>query len=306
MRSQKTFELEPITDFRKDWAEILCEQLKRKGHFINPEIEDLDKLCLKYFNLLKRSIVSKPRVLVTSKEFRFSKHSSGTKNIFKKAKSGGDLNPYLSKQIKNLDYNDSLLNDWGIHHFHLGKLKRGFGFADRTGSLLFARVTQDYFYVLNVFDHGSWTKIKLIEIIHKNWPESIDDFKLQGLRATQLSSSEEQISSFRKNGIGYFTQLSDGTIYAPIGGGYSLPPATISSDVRVTCNVYEQSVRDLERYVQDNIKIFKDYTLQRKVEFPPQPHFQLKLMEGKAYAFEVNTKIYHFLRDMPLQLLGQS
>lgn len=33
---------------------------------------------------------------------------------------GVDLGPYLSKKIADLDYDDDLLNDWGVHHLHLG------------------------------------------------------------------------------------------------------------------------------------------------------------------------------------------
>ena len=53
-----------------------------------------------------------------------------------KIRKGEDLT-HLSKRITDLDYNDALLNDCGIHHLHLGIDVDDSGFDTRIGPLLF-------------------------------------------------------------------------------------------------------------------------------------------------------------------------
>lgn len=68
------------------------------------------------------------------------KSQSGYKTLKAKFANGDDVTPHLSSNILNDTYEDYLLNDWGIHHFHLGQ-NISDGFAGRTGPLLFALIT---------------------------------------------------------------------------------------------------------------------------------------------------------------------
>lgn len=306
----KSTDLSLTINFQQDWVEILCQKLAERGYSTNSSQHDSDALCIQYFNVLKRQIDAKPRKTLVSKEFnRPKQYQTGIRLIRRKVESGQDLTPHLSKNIKSLDYHDALLNDWGIYHFHLGDSSEKTGFIKRTGPVLFARVTDEYFYMLDVLGHGSWSQQRLVEIIHDNWQESISLFKIpEGYRLSSVSPSDEDIAQFRKHGISTFIKVSDGTIYSLLGGGYSLGGnyscSGISIDVRVTCNCYSATVRKLEKYVIDNLSNFRDIARQHNLELPLQPHFQLQLIDGSAYAVELNTKIAYLLCEMPLRLMG--
>lgn len=63
-------------DFQRDWAEILCQKLAEEGYSTDSNQLDSDKLCIQYFNLLKRRIDAKPREVLASKEFTYPKKYS--------------------------------------------------------------------------------------------------------------------------------------------------------------------------------------------------------------------------------------
>ena len=196
-----------------------------------------------------------------------------------------------------------LLNDWGIYHFHLGDSLEKTGFIKRTGPVLFARVTDEYFYMLDILGHGSWSQQRLVEIIHTNWQESVSLFKIpEGYRLSNAPPSDEDIAQFRKYGISTFIQISDGTTYFSLGGGYSR--SGLSMDVRVTCNCCSATVRKLEKHVRNNLSNLRNIARQHNIELPPQPHFQLQLIDGNACAVELNTKIVYPLCEMPLRIMG--
>jgi hypothetical protein len=44
-----------------------------------------------------------------------------------------------------------MLNDWGIHHLHLGtKISKNTGFVERTGPLLFVKFEKNVAYFIGV------------------------------------------------------------------------------------------------------------------------------------------------------------
>jgi len=87
-----------------------------------------------------------------------------------KVRKGEDLNPFLSLQASkrgfslsadnpsstedSWDDKDFILNVMGYHHFHLGEVKTGMIYAERTNDVLFARVTRDTFTVLAILNHS--------------------------------------------------------------------------------------------------------------------------------------------------------
>lgn len=68
-----------------------------------------------------------------------------------------------------------MLNDWGIYHLHLGTTIQSDGFVEQDNDeLLFARITPTKFYLINVMKHGDWERKLIVEILHSNWPETIN------------------------------------------------------------------------------------------------------------------------------------
>lgn len=173
--SPETFSYE--LDFLKDWAELMRRRLLASRYEV-PETETPDQVCIKYFNVLRRCISVKPRMVHVSREFRCpSVHQHGIDSIRAKVSSGQNLNPHLSRNLLDLDYNDLLLNDWRIHHFHLSTILDPSGFVTRTDPLLFAMVTDTDFYMIDVMHHDDWANERLIEIVHNNWPDVIRRYR---------------------------------------------------------------------------------------------------------------------------------
>jgi hypothetical protein len=146
------------------------------------------------------------------------------------AERGGNLNRYQSRKLTLADDKDLLLFDWGIHHFHLGREphQRDARFAARTNDLLFARVTDDTIYILEVAPHGNWARKRLIETLHADWPETIAMYRVSAL-GTERGLTDSDHLELREAGCTTMVQMTDGTIYAPTGGGIATSRDSINA-----------------------------------------------------------------------------
>jgi hypothetical protein len=287
-------------DFRNDWGNILRQKLTEDGYSLASDL-DVDSICLQYFNTLKRRLEPCPRKVLKARQFICPpEHIEAINIIFTKAETGRSLIPHLNK-IHSPKKADSLLDSWGIYHFHLGTSVTDSGHAERTRSLLFARVTNSHFYMLDIFDHNSWHEKRLIEIIHDNWRESIDVYRLpKGYKTTWVASTESEIKSLRKSNINTVLQVCDGTLYMPLGGGQALNGFGV--DIRVACNSYHRTIQNLENHVKENLDTFRNIANEHDLELPEKPQFQLQLIDGVAYAVEINAEIAYQLIELPLRI----
>ena len=181
-------------DLRRDLVEIYRAELDRLGYDVR-DISGDEELLRAYFGVCRRLVFPQPRQILKSKSFSCSpKYHDALAQIEQIVREGGDLSPYLSKKIRDLEYNDDLLNDWGIHHLHLGASIEQDGFVGRTGPLLHCRFEEKYAYLIDVLPHGSWTKQKLIQAMHENWPDSLAQFRARGVKGDKLTDKEISIS----------------------------------------------------------------------------------------------------------------
>jgi hypothetical protein len=187
-----------------------------------------------------------------------------------------------------LNFNDSLLNDWDIHHFHLGTVSDQSGFIQRTGPLLFARVTDTHFYLIDVPHHGDWTQQRLVEIMHNNWPDSLSDHCIPGALGLEYRPSDDDIRDLRRAGVDIAIQVSDGTVYHSMGGGYTT--SGLSVDVRTTCNSYWYFFRECEDYVKQHTQELIELAGQHDVEIAAPFSFRLGLDDDNVYAIETNSR----------------
>ncbi len=274
-------------DLSVDWAQILRNRLTAVGYSVDAG-DSPDFVCVKYFNVLKRRISQLPRAVVVSAEFSCpTQHAAGVALISQKARNGEDVTPHQSKGLLDLNFNDSLLNDWDIHHFHLGTVSDQSGFIQRTRALLFARVTDTHFYLIDVLNHGDWNRQRLVEIMHNNWPDSLCDYRYPGALGLEYKPSDDDIRHLRRAGIDIAIQVSDGTVYDSIGGGYTT--SGVSVDVASTCNSYWHFFRRCEAYVKQHIQELIEIAGQQGVEIAAPFSFQLGLDNYNVYAIETNS-----------------
>jgi len=162
--------------------------------------------------------------------------------------SGKDLNPHQSRNYRPT-FNDLLLNDLGIRHFHLTAPT-----ARREDPLLFAIATGDAFYAIGVGRHSTFTKDALIEVVHANWPDLLAQFREPGVKPGSYRGPSDRVA-FRNLGFVTKIQVNDGTVYWPPGGGLTTgglgKHRGLSMSVVVEANRAMTYIRNLECDVLD-------------------------------------------------------
>lgn len=213
---------EIVMDFFHDAGLMARARLIAEGYTIAAS-ESAEKVCIKYFNAVHQRIDVKARAVLFASDFHCPPdRQPGLEEIQRKSLNGEDLRPHQSERVDKLKFNDALFNDWGIHHFHLNTAIQKNGFIVRSGPVLFARVTDDTLYCITVAEHGTWSDLQMLEILHRDWPDSIAEFRTKGV-APELVT-DEQIQNLRDTGGNVSPALADGTGYTAIGGGYDLRP----------------------------------------------------------------------------------
>ena len=89
------------------------------------------------------------------------------------------------------------------------------GFVERTKELLFCLVDAEYAYFIKIAAHrpAQWAKKELIEIIHRNWPEAISAYRLNGVTAVNPEINDEDRKILRTANVATLLDMQDGTVY---------------------------------------------------------------------------------------------
>jgi hypothetical protein len=281
-------------DFVSDWKEEMVKEMKEEGIQTSNTLSK-DSLIIRYFTYLRKKGVPQSRNVYISKEFKCPpEHEKGLEKLIKVLKNGGDISPYLSKQIDNLTFNDGMFNDWGILHLHLGEeMEEGNIYIERTGPLLFAYFKDNNAYLINVFLHKEWTKIEVLQTIQNNWPRLIEPFKLKGFVGLAQQYTEKQHQQLRNAGVTVMMELQDDTgakfPIVPIGMGIAASGDS-TNDVR---NYHDQiqEIRKTEELVKDNLDYIKNNIIQNGMNVPESLKFKLINENGQWIVKEVNTDL---------------
>ncbi|MDN3559255.1 hypothetical protein [Vreelandella neptunia] len=281
------------SDFFGDWLNILKDILQNHwGYDISGVSEE--ELPYVYFNAEKRRPDQRIRSVEISDAFACPvDFQAGWERLKIIIETGGDITPNLSKLVDRLNNKDSLLNDWGIHHFHLGETLNG-SFIKRTGSLLFALVTKDKFYAINIFDHSAWADQDIVEIVHRNWPDVVSQYQIKNVMSTTEFSESDKLTLRAKNTNSFFT-VSDGTVYAPIGGG------VVSSGYNVQAIMSTDQQRSLLKSLEDNLQSrlvsLKDTLYQHGYSGEEYIKATLEITDSKYFAFFPDYNVAVILLD---------
>jgi hypothetical protein len=211
------------------WSEILdrlradiCTGLQSAKFSVPDEIRtDTTKAAIAYFRVLHRSLPVRPRTVVWSNELRrrsLPPHvASAVDDIEAEATSGKDLNRRLTRKFFKSGFNDHLLNDLNLHHFHLGPAGVGNkGQVGSTSELLFCFVSEETLYFVDVLDHEAIERADFLRIIEENWPKLLGRSVLPGLRGSSRGCpTPEERAVARKAGL---------TVISSYGGRAMLPP----------------------------------------------------------------------------------
>ena len=206
-------------DLQADYSSAVYAGLKRAGY------TDADKkyAVYQYYNLLKRQIEPKPRQVMYSKEFQCPKeYQVALKAFEERAQNGLSLAPFQSEKIKRANYNDMLLNDWGIQHFHLSRRYRDDGFVARSQYQIFAYVTDEAMYMIQIVPHNEedlYSRREMVRIIRDNWPNLLKRFHIKGVTGLTEKLDDHAYGEIRNANITTLLELGENEVYGMIGGG---------------------------------------------------------------------------------------
>jgi len=224
-------------DFLTDLDEIISDKIgdinNKTGFNIQITDSEIPKRLQKLFNLKFKMISQKVRNVHYSSELRSKTltepYVSVLKEIEEKFKNGDDLNPYLSRHAFDPEFQDGLLNDWGIHHLHLNNRKDNEidYLYSTSGCLLFVAVGETDVYFLETRPHNEsyrsspeyplWVRNEFLKIIKNNWNNLLKSSELDGFKPAEPMNRDDQIV-FRDNNVYTLAQIDD-KVYLPFGGG---------------------------------------------------------------------------------------
>lgn len=272
-------------DFLRDLRDLCVGTLTESGYVV-PDGTNTHEACVLYQNVRRRLIQPGHRRVVRSRELVArdlpAAEREGVERLAGVAAEGGDLSPFLSRKLVKSRFNDWLLNDWGIHHLHLGTLDGGKnGFSVGTESLLFVVVRKDALYLLDVLDHKSFSDARLVEIVHTNWPDLIAQFRVPWAKGVETAVTDEERARLRAVGIQPPLQLADGTVYGPMGGGYATSGLSIQV-LRQADNMIEET-RRLQVAVESAADWYANVVLEQKGMTLPKLRFRLAGRNEKGF-----------------------
>lgn len=191
-------------DFVNDMNNILGEWLRRNKIPIHAKDNNNILEFSRYYRLC---IIPTPRKVYISKELKqsikFTKYQKEITLIKDTFEKGEDIMPFMSmrrnaKKGQN-PYNDALLNNWHMHHFHLNLEKDNLGYIKRSKDLLFCIVKPESVYMIDIQSHqDNWADKRLLEIVDSNWSELLEPFKVKGITSAPNQKTYEES---RKNNI---------------------------------------------------------------------------------------------------------
>lgn len=285
--------MKAIIDFKTDWKTHMLSDLKNQGYQVFSSDSE-ESISHRFFNVRRRRISVRPRLVYESSELSCPKGlEAGYENLKLKMLSGDDVTPHQSRNLLDVDYNDTLLNDWGFQHFHLGVNAGPSQYVERTGPLLFALVKEDAVYCIAVLPHGAWSEQELVKIAHRNWPAAIAQFKLDGAIGLSQQYTNNDIAALRKAGVQTLVEVEANAVYAPIGGGYSTARTSIA--VTVQSDRYRALIDALQAHVIGNMQTFMQIIAKKGLAPACPPNFSLVVNQEGYFAVETGSSVRFLL-----------
>ena len=227
-------------NFLGDLREIVASEFANEG-ISYPERADVNCLAQRYLEMQIRRVSQRPRRVHFSDEIHDSlgrlvkggvsalsprkRESWGTVFYLRCLFEAGEcVLPFLSDKIKDSESTDGMLWDYGLHHFHLSRKPGRRGFVKRSDWLLYARVTDQDVYFVDVRahrdpEHLEWVKQDLLSIIHSNWPDLMEPFRMRGVKGDQITDPQKK--ELRRKNVNLIHEIGGDPIL-PLGMGMAV------------------------------------------------------------------------------------
>lgn len=238
---------------------LVREELKFYGMVNLGNYEEFELLLLR-LNLANKLIhvqkyqIKESGYIKTKLNALDQKYHVAYDEIRERLENGKDVNPFLSKLAIKPKFQDYLLLDWKIHHFHLNSSNSGGYFNDRSDQLLLTIFSSDIVHFIDIEHHCDpevFIKQEYLRIIKDNWPELLKTYELKGILPPASHYGNRDIKQMRKASVNTPIVI-DGKTYAPIGGGLTTAKTGL---------VYTQKaikvknlIRQIEKHYSENEK----------------------------------------------------
>ena len=208
-------------------------------------------------------------------------HEAGIERLENAVRNGDDLNIYMTSRFDDITASDGLLDHRGIRHFHLGtETDPDTGRISRTRHVLFGLINDSHVYFIKVGTHGRnsryvWYKQEMIETIHRNWPEAIERFRINGLTGISPKYDDPtDVKSLRDANAVTLLQVEDGTVYFELGMG-TTGDGTHIHDLQFADGM-SHSTKQVEKHILDKYPLIRDNARRLGYYFKDPVTFRLK------------------------------
>lgn len=260
-------------------------------------------ILIHFFDSQRRRIAARPRAIKIADDFSCpSIQLESWESLQAKVLKGDDLVPHLSTGHTSLFNTDGLLNEWGVHHFHLGMHAHPHkpNYVERSGPVVFAMVDESTFYAINVYTHGAWEEMSVVESIHRNWPEAIRQYRLRGIQGESLRPDQRR--ALRRKHCNAAITVQDGTTYGPIGGAISVAGTSMTSALHADRWISE--IRRLQSDFEANLGQVMG-TLEQ-AGYAGEPDIEAELRISDAGDYQVFFPRYGVLANLALTEMSYS
>ncbi|EJL3960586.1 hypothetical protein U0N67_004953 [Vibrio parahaemolyticus] len=231
------------------------------------------------FTLDRMFISPIPRNVYVSDKFKVpEKYSNVIDAIKADFENGHPVNKRLSRKIRqDAIYTDNLLADWGIHHLHLGDTLipkgKNKGLYKGNKELLFVFVTNSAVYLIGIFDHSSWTRNEVLEIVYDNWPQLLEKYELKGVVGLSREVSEQDRYELRTANVNTPLEIR-GKFFMGPGGG--LTAGGIGGQDVSKANLLLRAAEETEKWINDYYTSIRSAFEQQGVDLDSQSlHFHV-------------------------------
>jgi len=204
-----------------DLLRLIGEEFDRNGIAYCRSLS-VDRLAVRYYELLSRQIQPCPRAVHFSREIHASleelARNGREKNVAGDARQaafrlqelledGKNVNGFLSRNILHATgkaSRDGLLFHYDIHHFHLSNERDADGFVSRSDYLLFAVVKPEDVFFVDVRRHpargsAGWASQELLRTVHSNWPQLTERLIIRGIYGNRMT--DDEVYEFRRHNM---------------------------------------------------------------------------------------------------------
>lgn len=231
-------------DLVADMANIMRDEMRDINYKVN--IPDDSEAMIYYFTTRLRLVKAKPRRVHEAKGMIIPEsRKAGYDALKSRFVKGESVMPHLSKQINGLKFQDKMLFDWDIHHFHLDDKVEKDGFVKQHNELVYAIVEEDDVYFIDVLEHDHWSDKDLLEKVLSNWPHLL--VRINGIFERKYDSMD--IEQLRTKNVNLILTLSDGYGYMGRGGGITIEGTSFKATRETTEMI--RKLRDIEKRVRE-------------------------------------------------------